>query len=169
MSVVACGQAAAPSRPLVPYDAREQRLFDDAIEPSAVGMSLDDPSPVAPAADPLLRERAEVGDGVVRARVDTVTMKKEEREGHRVTFDLGIHVLQTLAGKLPGELVVHLSKKSSPSAEIVEALGPALANKTFVVFVRRFSGPDGRPRYYAHFSPDAKDVVDAVKAAVTAP
>ncbi len=167
-AVVACAQPAAPSRPLAPYDARAQRLFDDGIDPSAVGMALDDPNTVPPLEDARLRERTELADGVVRARVETVTMKKEERGGHRVTFDLGVRVVETLAGKLPRELTVHLGN-SAPSAGIVESMGPALADKTFVVFVRAFEGPRGRPRYYAHFSRDTKNVVIAVQAAAAAP
>ncbi len=146
----------------MPYDAHEQTLFDDAIDPAAVGIVLDEPARGTPREDAVLRERTQVGDGVVRARVQTVTMKKEEREGHDVTFELGLEVVEKLAGDVPEELVVRLGK-TSPSAGIVESMGAQLADKTFVVFVRRFNGPNDKPRYYAHFSADSKDIIAAVK------
>ncbi len=160
---VACGgpDASSPSRPLVPYDAHQQQLFDDAIDPIAVGINLDENGP-DPRTDAVLRERAQTADGVVRARVETVTMKKEEREGHKVTFELGLKVIDKLAGRLPDTLVVRLGK-TSPSAGIVESMGAQLADKTFVVFARTFDGPNGKPRYYAHFASDSKDVIGAVK------
>lgn len=163
-SLFGCVGSDAPSRPLVPYDDHQRVLFDDAIDPVALVPSLDDPNATPPIADAILRERAQVGDAVVRARVDTVTMKKEEREGHAVTFELGLRVVEKLAGDVPDELVVRLGKKS-PSAALVESLGAQLTKRTFVVFVRAFRGANGKPRYYAHFSSDAPDVVVAVKAA----
>ena len=53
--------------------------------------------------------------------------------------------------------------KTSPSAGIVRSLDARLGGKTFVVFVKEFKGPDGEPRFYAHFAADTKDVVAAVK------
>ena len=164
-SLFGCVGSDAPSRPLVPYDDHQRALFDDAIDPGALVPSLDDPNGAPPPIeDATLRERAQVGDAVVRARVDTVTMKKEERAGHDVTFELGLRVVETLAGEVPNELVVRLGKKS-PSAALVESLGAQLTKRTFVVFVRAFRDANGKRRYYAHFSSDAPDVVAAVKAA----
>jgi hypothetical protein len=158
-----CADPNVPSRPLVPYDAHEQTLFDDAIDPTAVGLVVDDPSP-NPQVDRVLRERVQVGDGVVRGRVRTVTMKKDERGGHDLRFELALHVTETLAGHVPEDVNVRLSR-TSPSAAIVESMGAQLADKTFVVFLRAFADPNGKPRFYAHFSADSKDVVAAVKAA----
>src|SRR6185436_10920477 len=76
-----CGGASAQSgaaRALSPYSGHATELFDDAIEPRAVGMDLDQTS--SPKADPRFRERAQLSDVVVRARVSTVTGKVEGPE-----------------------------------------------------------------------------------------
>ena len=161
-AALGCADPNVPSRTLVPYDAHQQMLFDDAIDPTAVGVVIDDPSATTPRQDAVLRERVEVGDGVVRARVRTVTMKKDERGGRDVNFELGLQVSEKLAGHVPENVTVHLAK-ASPSVAIVESMGAKLADQTFVVFLRAFAGPNGKPRYYAHFSADSKDVIAAVK------
>lgn len=162
-----CGgpDANGPSRPLPPYEGHQKELFDDAIEPAAVGLSLDDSK--TPLTDTTLRERTQVGDAVVRAKVQTITEKKEERDGHADEFQLGLTVLEKLTGEHPpeGDFVVRLDE-TSPSAGILKSLGARLGGKTFVVFVKQFKGADGEPRYYAHFAADSKDVIAAVKDAV---
>ena len=137
-------------------------LFDDAIDPRAVGLNLDEGR--TPQTDTVVRERTQVGDAVVRARVETVTQK---RNGDDVEYQLGFRALETLAGQHapPEEFVVRFDK-TSPSAGIMRSLDARLGGKTFVVFVREFKGPDGEPRFYAHLSADSKDVVAAVKDAV---
>src|SRR5579884_3938252 len=73
--LAACGGgtpgARSPDRPLPPYTGHAVDLFDDGIEPSAVGYPTD--QGVNPAGDARLRERTQTGDEVVLARVTTVT------------------------------------------------------------------------------------------------
>src|SRR5262249_53133926 len=68
--------AARPGQPLAPYTGRATELFDDLIEPAAVGYQGADPG-ARPTADPKLRERTQTGDAVVRARVVTITSDPE--------------------------------------------------------------------------------------------
>lgn len=161
---LACGgpDANSPGRPLPPYGGRQMQLFDDAIDPRAVGLNLDEAR--TPQSDTIVRERTQVGDAVVRARVDTVTQR---RNGDDVEYQLGLRVLETLTGAHPppDEFVVRFDK-ASPSAGIVRSLDARLGGKSFVVFVRQFKGPDNEPRFYAHFAPDSKDVIAAVKDAM---
>ena len=158
---LACGGEGAnsPGRPLPPWEGHQTELFDDAIDPRAVGLNLDDTR--TPQTDTVVRERTQVGDAVVRARVDTVTQK---RNGEDVEYQLGLRVLETLTGAHPppDEFVVRFDK-ASPSAGIMRSLDARLGGKSFVVFVREFKGPDGEPRYYVHIAADTKDVVAAVK------
>ncbi len=161
LASVSCGgpDANSPSRQLPPYEAHQAELFDDAIEPRAVGLNFDESR--TPQTDALVRERTQVGDAVVRAKVQTVTQK---RNGDDVEYQLGLQVLEKLSGEHAptDEFVVPLDK-TSPSAGIVRSLDARLGGKTFVVFLRQFKGPDGEPRYYAHFAADSKDVIAAVK------
>lgn len=156
------GSADAPSRPLPAYEGRSVDLFDDAIDPRAVGLNLDDAR--TPQSDPIVRERTQVADAVVRVKVQTVTAKKE---GDDVQFQLGLQVVEKLGGahELPDSVLVRIDK-SSPSLGILKSLDTRIGGKTFVAFVREFKGSDGEPRYYAHFSADSKDVVAAVKDAM---
>jgi hypothetical protein len=165
---VACGGPdpnTPAGRQLPAYEAHQKELFDNAIEPAAVGLSLDD-SARTPITDTILRERTQTGDAVVRAKVQTVTEKKES-ENNNVEFQLGLQVVEKLAGEHPppDDFVVRLDQ-TSPSAGIVNSLGARLGGKTFVVFLRQFKGDDNEPRFYAHFAADSKDVIAAVKDAV---
>jgi hypothetical protein len=161
---LACGGEGAdsPHRPLPPWEGHQTELFDDAIDPRAVGLNLE--MARTPQSDTLVRERTQVGDAVVRARVDTVTQR---RNGDDVEYQLGLHVLEKLTGAHPppDDFVIRFDK-GSPSTGIMRSLDERLGGKSFVVFVREFKGPDNEPRFYAHLSPDTKDVVAAVKDAV---
>ncbi len=160
----ACGgpDASAPGRALPAWEGHQAELFDDAIDPRAVGLNLDEGR--TPQTDAAVRERTQVGDAVVRARVDTITQR---RNGDENEFQLGLRVIEKLGGEHapPDEFVVPIGK-SSPSAGIVRSLDARLGGKTFVVFIREFKGPDGEPRFYAHFAADTKDVIAAVKDAM---
>ena len=86
-----CGPASpagAPTRPLPGYSGRAADLFDDAIDPAGVGMDFD--KGYSPKADPLLRERAQVSDAVLRVKVQTVTGKTD---GPEKTYQLGLHTV----------------------------------------------------------------------------
>jgi hypothetical protein len=161
---LACGgpDANSPSRPLPAWEGHQAELFDDAIDPRAVGLNLDDTR--TPQSDAIVRERAQVGDAVVRAKIETVTSK---RESDNVEYQLGLTVIEKLTGEHPppDQFVVRLDK-TSPSAGIVNSLDTRLGGKSFVVFLREFKGADNEPRYYAHFAPDTKDVITAVKDAM---
>src|SRR5262249_53710104 len=53
------------------WEERSRQVFDDNIDPAAVGLSMEGPSPRA---DAFLRERAQTADVVARVRVQTVTV-----------------------------------------------------------------------------------------------
>lgn len=155
-----------PARALPPYAGRAAELFDDSIEAGAVGYRLDSASP-PPMNDNLLRERAQVGDAVVRARVTTVTSKDEDR---RRTWLIGLHTVEKLGGA--GPLDTDFSILVQPgglSSGIMRALGPQMIGMTFVAFVREFARPEGSDDSDLHFhlTEDNRAAVAAVHSAFT--
>ena len=68
------------------WEGHAVELFDDNIDPAAVGLSLEGPSPRS---DAHLRERAQTADVVARVRVQTVTV--DSIAGDQ-TYHLGVQV-----------------------------------------------------------------------------
>jgi hypothetical protein len=156
----ACGPpASAPARPLPPYVGHAKELFDDAIEAKAVGLDLE--ATVIPRNDARLRERAEVGDAVLRVRVTTVSSKVED-EGSR--YLVGFATVDKLGGFFPPApeftLVVD---RVAPALGIVRTLGGRLVDRPFVAFIRQFVRPDGDVETHFHLAPDTPDEVAAVR------
>jgi hypothetical protein len=157
---------------LPPYAGRATELFDDVIEPAAVGYqgAIEGASPRA---DAMLRERTQTGDAVIRARVVTVTSGPE---AHGEGWRLGLRTLETIAGKRPpdGELTL-VVEGTAPAAGIVRTLEARLIGATFVVFLRSFghvdvgaTDPASEPRsteLHFHFAKDDKDELGAVREA----
>ena len=139
----------------------QTELFDDVIEPRAVGLELN--VTATPRSDPTLRERTQIGDAVLRVRVDTVT---QSGYGKQVRHQLTLNTLEKLTGEHPppGNFVVTMDE-SSPSIGIVRSLEARLGGKTFIAFVKAFN-QDGERAYHFHLAPDAKDVRDAVQDAI---
>lgn len=168
----ACGGgtpgARDPGRPLPPYNGHAIDLFDDAIEPLAVGYPMD--TTPSPQGDTRVRERTQTGDAVVRARVMTVTSKDEDRGR---SWQIGLHTVDRLGGSGPLETDFILSvAPHDPAAGIVKAFEARLIGKTFIVFVREFSregappGEAGDLRF--HIAADSPEERKAVGAAVQA-
>jgi hypothetical protein len=168
--LASCGggtpDARSPDRPLPPYIGHATELFDDSIEPTAVGFPMD-PSG-SPQGDTRVRERTQTGDAVVRARVKTVTSKVEDRGN---SWQIGFHIVERLGGTGPLEADFTLPvMPSDPASGIVHAFEARLIGKTFIVFVREFShagAPQGDPgdlRF--HVAPDSPEEAQAVKAGV---
>jgi hypothetical protein len=161
----ACGPPTGPtakSRPLPAYAGRAATLFDDSIDPAAVGMDFD--KGYSAKADPMLRERAQVSDAVLRVKVSTVTGKKD---GPESTYQLGLQSIEKLTGANPPppEFTVAVTK-ASESHGIVKNFEGRLVGYPFVAFVREFVRPDGDHEVHFHLAPDTKEVKSAVGDAV---
>jgi hypothetical protein len=173
---VACGGgtpgARGAQRPLPPYGGHACDLFDDGIELSAMGfpgagqLNAFDAGHAAPRGDNLLRERTQVGDAVVRARIRTVTSKDEDRGR---TWQLGLHILERLAGSGPlAEDFTLDVAASNVSSGILRAYENHVVGTTLVAFVREFArpgSPDAEGELHFHIAHDAKDEVEAVRSA----
>jgi len=163
----ACGGGAAEGR-LVQYAGHATELFDDVIEPRAVGLELDVAS--TPRSDPILRERTQIGDAVVRVRISTVT---ESGYGKTIRHQLVLQTLEKLAGERPPPPTFTVTlDDNSPAAGIIRNLESRLGGKTFIAFVKAFGGaaPQGggepEKEYHFHMAPDTRDVRDAVAEAI---
>jgi hypothetical protein len=178
LAVLACGVACgagAPSphtpRNLPSYDAHSAELFDDGIEPEAVGFPGD--RVVPPSSDNRLRERTQIGDAVVRGRVTTVN----EDTAH--AWQLVFHTEETLhvagqsgsggpAAQADAAFTL-LIEPTDPSAGIVNSLASHLTGRSFVVFLRTFahgSSPGDDSTLHFHIASDSKEEVQAVRSAI---
>jgi len=151
---------------LPPYTGHAVELFDDAIEPQAVGMELE--TGRNPKGDPVLRERTQVADAVVRVRITTVTGRADEGAA---TYMLGFHVVDQIAGKHPppADFQIKLGPRA-PANGIVKNFEDRLVTMklTFLAFVRGFAKPDDPDgEIHFHLSPDTKEVLAAVMEAAT--
>lgn len=155
------GQAAV-SVNLPRWEGRARQAFDDNIDPAAVGLTMDGPSPRA---DAFLRERAQTADVVARVRVQTVTI---DSIGDQKTYHLGIQVgVPTLTdAKVPDRTFELNIKPTSGAFGIARAFDTRLRGQTFVGFVKRFGSEDGEVEVHWHLSPDTAEVVAAIKEAV---
>lgn len=147
---------------LPPWQGHDRDVFDDNIEPAAVGLSLEGGSPRS---DPLLRERAQTADLVARVRVSTVTV---DSIGDQRTYHLGIRVgYPPLATPRLSDRTLELHiRPTSRAFGIAKAFDARLREMTFIAFIRRFAGEAGEPEIHWHLSPDTAEVAAAVKDAV---
>lgn len=165
-----CGPGCAGSNSTTPaaveglplWEGRAREVFDDAIEPAAVGLSLEATSPRS---DPLLRERAQTADIVARVRVQTVT---SESAGKDTTYHLGVQVgaPPLRRPRLPDLTVDLVVRPGTPSHGVAKAFETRLSGRTFIAFLSRFAGRDGEPVFHFHLSPDTPEVAAAVHDAV---
>src|SRR4029079_2238131 len=128
----------APPRPLPGYSGRAADLFDDAIDPAGVGLDYD--KGYTAKADPMLRERAQVSDAVLRVKVQTVTGKTD---GPEKSYQLGLHTVEKMTGQnAPASAFTVSVTKSSESHGILKNFEGRLVGYPFVAFVREFVRPD---------------------------
>ncbi len=161
-AALGCGgngsDADSPRMPLLPYEGQQQALFDDAIDPSAVGLSMDG---VSPAQDPMLRTRALEADLVTRLRVQTVT---RDSVGAKTSFMLSLQaavppLMPSRSDQGTFELLVDQNGKSFA---IVQSLETQLRGRTFIGFLKRFAGGDG-PEWHWHLTADQEDVAQVIQ------
>ena len=149
----------SPGEGLDPWQGPLAALFDDSINPAAVGLSLEG---TRAQDDPMLRSRSGTADLVARVRVQTVT---RDAVGAKITYHLVLQVGEPplVSSRLTDrtlELVIH---QSSPAFGIVSSLEPSLRGRTFIAFVRRFAGAH-RPELHWMLTADTPEVAALVSA-----
>jgi len=144
------------------WEGHALEVFDDNIDPAAVGLSLDGPSPRN---DAHLRERAQTADVVARVRVQTVTV---DSSGDHQTYHLGVQVgYPTLTDPKVPDRTFELSIKSTSGAfGIARSFDSRLRGQTFVGFIKRYGTEDGEVAVHWHLAPDTAAVAAAIKEAV---
>ncbi len=163
-----CGDGAgakSPSRPLSAYSGRMTDLFDDAIDPAAVGLDMD--NSFHPRSDATLRERAQVSDAILRVKITTVTNKIDE--GANGGYEVGVKQLEWIGGDHPpgtDQFNIRM-RKSTQTNGIMKTMEGRMVGTEFIVFLRQFTGADPSERdFHAHFSPASKDVKAAIGDAI---
>jgi hypothetical protein len=150
-------EATHASQPGAPYTGHLAELFDDAIEPAAVGLDFD--RGYSPRLDTAFRERVQVGDSVVRVRITTITAKTD---GPYPVFLISVRSVEKLVGTPPeGTFEVQVSK-ASESYGILKSFEGRLVGRPFLAFLKEFSGEVGEREIHFHFAPDTPEVRAAV-------
>jgi hypothetical protein len=159
---VTVGRPPRDDAPPAQYQGDQVLLFDDLIEPKAVGMDLE--AHHDPRFDATFRTRAQSADMVMRARVETVTGLDQ---GPAPAYRLGFHLVDRLGGhKSPGDDFTIKIDEVAPAIGVLKAFGGRLVGKTFVLFVKSFVGEEGDPVLHFHATADSAEVLAAVKEAV---
>jgi len=152
------GEAAVPAGSFPRWEGELRTLFDDEIDPAAVGMAMDGRSP---GSDPMLRLRAQAAEIVARMRVQTVNRNtRGARKSYTVVLQVGKPALLPLIFNTNTvELVV---TQETGAYGVVQNLESTLGGKVFIGFVRRFAGVDG-PELHWHLAADHAEVAQIVQ------
>jgi hypothetical protein len=160
-----CGPRPAPgSGPVdpssfAPYTGRAVELFDDKVDAASVGLADVN---VNPHRDPVFHERVTQAEAIARMRVSTVTIDKVEGQP---VYHVSLVFVTSLVNRGFSENGIELSiGPSSPSFGVVKWLDTRIIGRTFVGFVRRFSGTE-EPVVRFHLSADSPDVLGAIREA----
>ena len=148
--------ASAP-RSNAPWEGRLKNLFDDSVDPSAVGLAGTSASNAGGA----VAARAEEADFIVHVRVGTITT---EGSGNAMRYLITLRVVgDPVAGPRPPSDTIQITvAKINPTFGIVQAKDLALAGKHFIAFLREFDQNDTTVVHW-HLARDAQDVVDAAR------
>lgn len=149
--------SATASRSNAPWEGRLQELFNDSIDPSAVGLAGTSVSHAGGA----VAARAQEAHFVVRVRVGTVTT---EGRGDDLRYLITLRTVgDPVAGPRPPSDTVQVTvTRANPAFGIVQAKDLALAGTYFIAFLREFD-ENGATVMHWHLARDAQDVVDAAR------
>jgi hypothetical protein len=164
-----CSELTAPpavAQPLSSYGGHAAELFDDTIEPSAVGFEVGGGGQLSAAQ--ALTERTQSADSVLLARVVTVTSQPDPAGR---SWQVGLHTLANLAGPRPrsGDFTLSVAA-SDPAAGILRAVEARLVGVTFVVLLREFASASSErggsvTATHFHVVHDSREQLDAIHAA----
>jgi hypothetical protein len=159
----------AATKDFPPYQGKAVTLFDDLIDPNAVGLA---DVAAKPRTDPVLRARAQTAEAVARVRVATVSVDSVGGKPiYRLSLDIGTGSI--VRRGFNDDRVEIAVRSDSPAFGVVKWLDTRLIGRTFVGFFHRYAagGPTGLPSnadgaedilLKFHLSADAPDVLTAV-------
>ncbi len=147
------------ARPLPDYAGATAELFDDSVEPSAIGLDFDQSFDARK--DPAFRRRLREADGVLRVRIATVSSRTGSEDEPSFTFR--VEPLEKLHGQHApeGPFDVMISPKSS-TLGVFKHLEHKLVGATFVAFTKDYRPPGGAAETHVHLAPDSPAVKKAV-------
>ncbi len=152
------GDAQMPAGSLPRWEGDLRTLFDDEIDPVAVGMAMDGRSP---GTDPMLRSRAQAAEIVARMRVQTLNSNtRGAANSYSVVLQIGQPPLLPLAYET--DTVELIITPESGAYGMVQNLESKLQGWVFIGFVRRFAGVEG-PELHWHLAADHAEVANIVK------
>ncbi len=151
-----------PGQNFPPYAGASTTLFDDQIDPLAVGLA---DVATNPRTDAKLRARAQAAEIVTRARVATVSV---DTATGKPVYRLTLSFLDSpIVSRGFSESSVDISIRSdAPAFGAVKWLDSKLIGRTFVGFFQRFSA-DGEVELKFHLSADDPKILAAVRDAAT--
>jgi hypothetical protein len=150
----------APTERAPGWDSHAREVFDDNVDPAAVGLSLEGPSARA---DRFLRERAQTAELVSVVRVDTVTI---DSIGDAKRFHLGVRVTGAPAGLPRLEAKEFDLRVSDGNALLGAGFEQRLRGHTFIGFMHRYSNEEGDPVVHFHLSANTPEIAHAVQEAL---
>ncbi|MGH7271717.1 MAG: hypothetical protein ACREJ3_14900, partial [Polyangiaceae bacterium] len=148
---VSCGGASANAQPkapsLWPYTGDAAQLFDDGIDPEALGYGTEPWDGATH--EKQLRERTQVGDAVLRVRVLSVTSQGDDSGNG---WQIALHTLEKIVGERPppGDFTLHVSSTGT-AAKAMRSLAGHLVGATVIAFVEDFARGDGAAGGELHF------------------
>jgi hypothetical protein len=144
------------------WEGRFESLFDNGIEPAAVGLSLDGSTPEE---HPLLASRVPDAEIVAILRIQTLS-----------SDSFGLQTRHTLTMQVEGQPLTPARTtqrrfelkviRGMPGFGIVERLGTELRGRKFIGFLRRFPGNEG-PQWRWHLTAATRAVVDVIRTAAS--
>lgn len=148
------GAPSAPAAPLPPYTAADAALLDDRMSPEVFGAMVD-------ASDPVGR-RAALGDGIVRARVITVT-RDSTGQSEKFLVDLQ-PVPPALKGPDIAERLGLTIPPENPTFAFVKSFESELVGRSVIVIYKRFD-EGGQATLRWHIEAENPRVLGAIERA----
>jgi hypothetical protein len=161
LSSTACGSRAAAAQPpqnFPIYAGNATQLFDDRIDPTAVGLADVTENPRT---DAVLRARTQGAEVAGRTRVSTVSV---DSVGGSPVYRLRFTFVEPplVSRGFSGDQIEIAVRDDSPAFGIVKWLDTKLIGHSFVGFFHRFAG-NYEPQVRFHLSPDNPQVLGAVR------
>lgn len=136
---------------LPPYTAADAALLDDRFSPEVFGAEVDSSDPVA--------RRASLADGIVRARITTVTRDSTGRaESFVVTLT---PVPPALKGRDVSEPLALSIPTTNPSFGFVKSFEAELVGRTVIVIYKRYA-ENGEATLRWHIEADGPRAAQAI-------
>jgi len=156
------GPVSARASGLPSWQGNDKDLFDDEIDPAALGFT----AAKNPRKDQALWARAQSSDVAGKVRVQTITV---DSRGGDATYHLGLQFAEPALATKPGvvDRVFDVTiEPRDPAYGLVKALDTGIQGKTFVGFVKRFASADDEVEVHFFLAPDSAEVAAVVQEAV---